>query len=149
MEQPAYSRSRRCSPCETPPSCRVKAPSGSVAKWFIPVAVPEAEHYDHPICFLHEVEDTVGPFEDGQFLRPRVRGAVKMASGPRSAWFAQLPNCFGRKVVRVSLSARAFIAIRPVGDDFLEVVSGALGEYYPEFLRGHRSCTFAMNSSAP
>ena len=51
--------------------------------------------------------------------------------------------------MRVLLAALGFIALGPVGDDFLEVIPRALREDYAELLRGNRSFTLAMKSSSP
>lgn len=113
------------------------------------MAVPKAQHFDDSICFFYEVKNAVRVFEDRQLLRLRVGCVAEMTARAHRVGIAQLADRFSRKIVRVLLATLRFIAVCPVTDDFADVLLRALREDYAEVLRGHRSCTFARNSSPP
>lgn len=124
-------------------------PAHSFAKWFVTMAVPKAQHFDDSIRFFYEVKDAIRALEDRQLLRFRIGRAQKMTARARRASIAQLAHRFSRKIVRVLLATPRFIAVGPIANDFSDVRPRALRENYAEVLRGHRSCTFARNSSPP
>jgi len=37
----------------------------SIVKRFVAVAVPETQDFNDAFCFVHEVENAIGAFEDG------------------------------------------------------------------------------------
>ena len=113
------------------------------------MAVPETQDLDDAVRLLHEIEDAIGAFEDGQFLRLRVGGVEQETPGVCGAGIGQPADRFRREVVGVLLATLGLAAFRPLGDDFLDIGPRALRQDYAEALRGHRCCTFPMNSSAP
>ena len=112
------------------------------------MAVPEAQDFDDAFRRFDEIENAVGVFEDRQLLRLRIGRVPEITARAGDAGVAQLPDRFGGQVLRVVPAALGFIALRPVGGDLLEVAPRALRENYAEAWRGHRCCTFAVNSSA-
>ena len=102
---------------------------------------------DDPICFFYQIKNAVRVFEYRQLLRLRVGGVAEMTASARRAGIAQLADRFSRKIVRVLLAALRLILLRPVADNFADIGQRALRKDYTEVLRGHRSCTFARNSS--
>jgi len=112
------------------------------------VAVPTAQHFNDSFGFFAQVKDAVGAFEGRELLHFGVSGAPQVVTAADNARVAERADRFGREIVRVLFAAPGFTPPAPVGDDFLEITPGASGEDYSEPPGGHRSRTFAMNSSA-